>query len=453
MRESQRRTLQFIYRPQNLLVLTFLGLILLGTIALSLPASANVPISPVDALFTSTSAVCVTGLITKDTASDFTRTGQTVILILIQLGGLGVMTFAAITAAILGRRVSFGSQAALSDVFFQDARGGLNRQLSAIIGLTLGLELLGAVTLWAVMPAPYGAHRSPFDAAFLSISAFCNAGFSVYADSVISLNGSPIALSVIALLIILGGLGYTVLLEAVGRALRPFRRTPNATVRWSLNSRVVVSYSAGLIVLGAMALAAFGLTDRPNAAPVERIGHALFQSISARTAGFNSVDIPTLPLPALMMFIPLMFIGGSPGSAAGGIKTTSIAVWIAQLIGRLRGSEDISLFERRIPLEIVRKARLLVSVAILWNAVGVLVLVVTERANEFSFQGLIFEQVSAFATVGLSTGITPELTTGGKLWIIASMFVGRLGPLTVALAVFPRPRRHITYPYERIMIG
>lgn len=450
---------RFIYRPQNLLVLTFAALILVGTILLSLPVAQQIgpddePLGLLDAFFTATSAVCVTGLITQDTATAFSRFGQSVILVLIQLGGLGIMTFAAFTASLLGRRLSFGSHEAVSSVFFQgEEAGNLFRSLRRILAITLILEFIGAVLIFGGLRGSK-LDGSAFDAVFMSVSAFCNAGFSTYSDSLIELSKSWTIWATIMVLIFIGGIGYSVLLEALLRFRNRKRMNREVSVRWSLNTRVALWVSLILIVVGAVAIGIFGLQPSNPMSLVERCRHALFQSVTARTAGFNTVSIQGLPMASLMILIPLMFIGGSPGSCAGGVKTTSAAVWLAQLRNRLRGIEEVVIFEREIPLDIVRRARLLVSVAILWNAIGVFVLVLTEGvSNEIRFYDLIFEQVSAYATVGLSTGITSELSVLGKLWIIASMFVGRLGPLTVALVVLQRPRQHVSYPSERVMIG
>ncbi|MGE3180178.1 MAG: TrkH family potassium uptake protein [Phycisphaerae bacterium] len=450
---------RFIYRPQNLLVMTFGGLIVVGTVLLSLPVSQQIaedgtPIGILDSFFTATSAVCVTGLITHDTATAYSRFGQSVILVLIQLGGLGIMTFAAIAASVLGRRMSFGSHEALGVVFFQgDNTGDLVRSLRRILGLTLCLEAVGAALIyWGMRMIDF--ESSIFDAVFLAISAFCNAGFSTYSDSVIKLSSSWLAFWTLLFLIFFGGIGYTVLMEMLLRFTTRRNVHRNVSVRWSLNSRVALWMSGLLIVAGAVAIAILGVQPSSPLSLFDRCRHALFQSITARTAGFNSVSIQGLPTASLLILIPLMFVGGSPGSCAGGVKTTSIAVWFAQLRNRLRGIEDVVIFERRLPLDIVRRARLLISIAILWNAIGVFVLVLSEGfKGEFAFEDLIFEQVSAFATVGLSTGITGELSVVGKLWIVASMFVGRLGPLTVALVVLQRPRQHVSYPHERVMIG
>ncbi len=438
------------------MVTTFAGLALAGTIALSLPVcQTGGEIGPLGALFTATSAVCVTGLITHDTASEFSRTGQSVILVLIQLGGLGVMTFGALAYQFLRRRVSFQSQAALQDLVFQgELRGSLRAALWRIVVITLVAETLGALLLYAGLhggPTPKGAW---YEAVFLAVSGFCNAGFSVYSDSAVALRDSGLIVWTLMGLIVAGGLGYTVLLELLQRVWRRVRRRRQSPVTWSLNAKVVIVASAALIAIGTGGLMLTGLTSNEGTAG-SCLLNALFQSVTARTAGFNTVDISALPVPSLLLLVALMFIGGSPASCAGGIKTTSLCVWLARVRARLTGRQDVTLARRRIPQDVVRRAALVIAIAALWNVVGVMILASTEDVGSVTrLEDVIFEQVSAFGTVGLSTGITGDLSALGQLWIIASMFVGRLGPLTIALAVLRvQTAPPFAYPDERVMIG
>lgn len=440
-------------RPERLFVGTFAGMVLAGTILLALPFAQTKPVSLLDAFFTSTSAVCVTGLTTVETVDAYSRFGQTVILVLIQLGGLGLMTFGAIAAEVLRLPVSFRSQAMLRSTFFQEDGGGdFARSLRRILLMTLLLEAVGAFLLYQALQEGETPPGSVFEAAFLSISAFCNAGFSVYRGSAIQLRDSTLAIWTIMALIALGGLGYPVLFEAVSRGwMRLRRRRP--PVHWTLHARIVLMTSGGLILGGALALTLLGLNE-PQLPWVDYFEHSLFQSVTARTAGFNTVDIGRLPLTSVLVLIPLMFIGGSPGSAAGGVKTTVATVWLARLWARLRGQEGVVLLGRRIPQDLVRRAALVIAAAGVWNIIGVMLLVMTEsRVDPHRFEVILFEQISAFATVGLSMGITPELTVGGKLWIILSMFVGRVGPLTAAFVIVTQPRPLHDYPVERVMVG
>lgn len=444
-----------LYRPEALLAGTFASLIVLGTVLLRLPvAHGDRTVGLLDAFFTATSAVCVTGLVTVDTATAYSRFGQTVVLLLIQLGGLGIMTFGAVAAEVLRLPLSFTSQAAWQAALFDNqARGDLRRALRRLVLLTLVLEAIGAALLLAGLRAGPAPRGGLFEAVFLAVSAFCNAGFSVYSDSVMSLRDSGLILGTLAGLIIAGGLGYAVLLEVGGRTWRRIRRERGGTVLWSLHARVVLRVSGLLIAGGAVLLLLTGV-GREEAAWSSKLAAAAFQSVSSRTAGFNTVDIGALPVAPLLVLILLMFVGGSPGSCAGGVKTTTATVWAARVRARLAGREAVTLWGRRIPQDVVRRAALILSVATLWNLGGIMILALSEGERpDVRFEHLVFEQISAFATVGLSPGITPGLSVLGKLWIIVTMFVGRLGPLTVALAVLARPRSLYNYPAERVMLG
>lgn len=442
-------------RPEALLVATFAALIGAGTALLSLPAAhAEAPVGLLDALFTATSAVCVTGLITVDTATAWSRFGQTVILILIQLGGLGIMTFGIIAAEVLKLRVSFTTLAASRSALFErHLPGDLRRTLHRVLVLVLLIELFGYALIYRGLESGTAPHGGRFEAAFLAVSAFCNAGFSVYSDNVAGFSGSPLIMGTLSALIIAGGLGYAVLLEVIGRAWNRLHGRRMGPVRWSLHSRVVLGGSAVLIVGGAAALFTLGIEEAEGSLPA-RAGHALFQSVSARTAGFNTVDIGALPVASLLVLLALMFVGGSPGSCAGGVKTTTMAVWLARIRSRLTNRQAVNLGGRQLPSDLVRRATLLLAIASLWNLVGIMVLTITEDVGTtVRFEHVLFEQVSAFGTVGLSAGLTPLLSPVGKVWIIATMFVGRLGPLTVALAVLKSARELYAYPTERVMIG
>ncbi len=443
-------------RTETPLLVSFLALILVGTIALSLPiCHATDKVTWLDALFTATSAVCVTGLTTVDTAKDFSHVGRVVILALIQLGGLGVMTFSAVAVQLLGRRVSFGSLAMLSDAFFQgEAKGNLHRALRSILVITLTLEAIGALLIYTGLGATGVPHRTWFDAVFLSVSAFCNAGFSVYSDNAESFRASPLVQLTLMSLIVCGGLGYTVLIEIAQRVPRALARKRGRPVVWSLHSRIVLRFSFVLIVGGAVGLLITGLTTGLKGWS-EHVLAATFQSVSSRTAGFNTIPIGQLPAPSLMILIPLMFIGGSPGSCAGGVKTTTAAVWASRIFSNASGRSGAVIRDRRIPSEVVQRATLVVGISLLWCGLGTFLLSISELVGERNrLEHVLFEQVSAFATVGLSTGITPSLSVFGKLWIIASMFVGRVGPLTIALtALATAGRPKFEYPQERVMIG
>lgn len=445
----------FFERPESVLVGSFIGLILLGSTLLYLPVSSTGPkIGFLESLFTATSAVCVTGLTVVDTSTAYSRFGQAVILVLIQLGGLGIMTFAALASQLLGKRMSFRSQALIADTFWQgDAASSVRKDLKRIIALTFVIEGFGMILLYSKLRFVHGPEPALFSALFHSVSAFCNAGFSIYSDNLVSFKDSPLMMFVIMGLIISGGLGHSVVLEAARRLRCQITGRRPDSVKWMLHSRVVLSTSAVLIVGGAICMYIVGLGDGSDST-LQRIMNALFQSVSARTAGFNTVDLSGAPVAALLFLVLLMFIGGSPASCAGGIKTTSAAVYLAEVRARLQGSRDVVLFGRRLPNEVIAKVTLVIGLAVLWNMMGCMYLSLSESGTVGArFESLVFEQISAFGTVGLSTGITSQLSGAGKVWIILTMFLGRIGPLTAALAVLPRDLGGIRYPEERIMIG
>jgi trk system potassium uptake protein len=445
--------------PESLLVISFGGAIILGALLLRLPwAQQAGRVNFLDALFTSTSAVCVTGLVVVNTGSDFTRFGQIVIMLLIQTGGLGIMTFAALMFQFLGRRMSLKSQALLHGSFFQQDIGiNFRAMFKRILWLTAVTELLGAALLFlAIESQAARIGEAILSAVFHSVSAFCNAGFSLYDDNLMGLRHNYLFTATIMVLIVIGGLGHTVVHEVWQRL--EYRLTREGTPqdnrpRLSVHSRVVLRVSGILIVAGAVGLLVLGLTAAETSWG-GRLAAALFQSVTARTAGFNTVDIGLLPQSSLLLLVILMFIGGSPASCAGGIKTTAFAISWAELRARVRGESEVRLLDRRIPKETLWRVSLLLRLALLWNIVGVLLLLVTEGARPgIGMHNVIFEQISAFGTVGLSTGITDKLSAPGKLWIIATMFIGRLGPLTLAMWFFTPKPGHVQHPEGKVMIG
>ncbi len=456
-RSPIRYALALFRVPQILPVTGFAALIFVGSALLWAPWShAPGAVSYLDALFTSTSAVCVTGLVTVSTAQDFRVAGQVVILVLIQIGGLGVMTYAALVLSLLRRRLSLRAQAALHESLFQkDEARDFRRRFKQILFLTLGIECSGALVLFLSLLPHTPSPEAAWSGVFHAVSAFCNAGFSILPGNLADVRSNHLFLAVIMILIILGGLGFTVLHESFGEIRRTLlRRPPERVRRFSLHSTVVLRTSLFLIVAGFALLALFGLTGDEGGWG-GKLEAAIFHSISARTAGFNTVDVGALPLASLLVLAVLMFIGGSPGSCAGGVKTSSLAVLFARVRAYFRGEEDPHMFGRRIGRDLVRSAGMLLVLAVVWNLVGILLLAHFERGRpEIGLHNLLFEQVSAFGTVGLSTAnTTAGLSTGGKLWIIVTMYVGRLGPLTLASLATYRKRSRIAFPEGKVMIG
>lgn len=451
---SKRRGKNARPRAEHLLVVTFAGLILVGALLLRLPlCSAAEQVSFLDCLFTSTSAVCVTGLTTVDTGTRWTTAGHVVILVLIQVGGLGIMTFAAAAFQLFRQRISLTQDDALQGSFFHDETGRGEAPFWRIVKITFAAELVGAIVIFASLDRGGEVRATWFEALFISVSAYCNAGFATFSSNAVALRENYVALGMVMVLIIVGGIGYSVLFESVDRYRAWRRKQRHTPLLWSLNSRVVVLVSIALCVGGGAVMMLTGMT-REDDTIAERALHALFQSVSSRTAGFNTVDVELLPLPTLLILIALMFIGGSPGSCAGGIKTTSFVVGVASAISGATGSDNLTLFGRRIPSDVLQRTGLVIGLAALWQILGVMILTLTEQVGgHVRFEHLVFEQVSAFNTVGLSMNYSPKLSTAGKVWIILSMFAGRVGPLTIGLAVLKRQQARFQYPVERVMIG
>jgi trk system potassium uptake protein TrkH len=457
--------------PTQILIASFVVLIVAGSAALSLPkASTGRPLGYVDALFTSTSATCVTGLVVKDTGRDFTLMGQIIILSLIQLGGLGIVVFGAVFALLLGQALGLRGSVAMQDLLSASALGRLTRMIAFIFFGTIVIETAGALCtfgMWDDVPGRIeGAGRQWFCAVFHSISAFCNAGFSLFDDSLVGYSKSWPVYAVICPLIILGGLGFGVLYDLVdiaadrvkaffAKRLRFSYRVSvelPAKKRLQLQTKVVLTVSAFLVVAG---LALILLLQRA-AGPGGPGGFldALFTSVTARTAGFNTLDVGKLAPAGRVVTVLLMFIGGSPGSTAGGIKTVTLAVLVMTVVAALRKRQDVELFRRSVNIIVVGRA---LTVTMLFAAVllsASLALAVTERSCGFALGDIAFEAASALGTVGLSAGITGSLTNAGKLIIIAVMLIGRLGPLTLlALVTFNLKPARYNYPQEALIVG
>jgi len=454
--------------PTRTLVASFLVLIVSGAGLLMLPtasAEEKESLGFVDALFTATSATCVTGLVVKDTGQDFSLIGQVIILTLIQLGGLGIVVFGAVFAVLLGQVLSVREEAAMQDLLSARTLGRIVNMITFIFVGTIFIELIGALCLHGMWGQE--VERTWFYSIFHSISAFCNAGFGLFNDSLEQYSGSWQVYVVVCPLIILGGLGFGVLYDMVNliadRIKRFFKKWFNKRYRFSmeapkrmrLQTKIVLSVSISLIILGTVAILVFERYTGSGGDPGNMgVLDALFQSVTARTAGFNTVDISAMSPSSKLVLILLMFIGGSPGSTAGGIKTVTLAVVIMTAVAALRKRHEVEMFHRSVRIVVVGRA---ITVTLLFAAVlvaGTLLLSITENSNGFSMSDISFEAASALGTVGLTTGITPLLTTAGKLIIIALMLVGRLGPLTLlaALTFNIRPARY-NYPDEAIIVG
>lgn len=439
-------------RPAQTVALGFAGAILAGTLLLSLPLSVArlEELSFLDALFTATSAVTVTGLIVYDPGTFHTPFGQAVLLGLIQLGGFGTMAASASLVILAGRRLRLQHAAALQESMDLETVGHVRKRLRALLGITVAAEAAGAVILYLLWRGRPGIEDPAFSALFHAVSAFCNAGFSTFRSGLVPFRDDLGTNVVFVSLIVLGGLGFPVL-PGLGRlALGAWRRRRVPLL--TLHARLALLTTGILLAGGALAVGA--LEWRGALAPLgwpSRLLAAGFLSVTARTAGFNTVDTAALAPATLWLLMMLMFIGGSPGGTAGGIKTTTAATVIATLWATVRGRPRVEAFRRTLPDEQVAKALALVGISLIVVMAAVLALLATQGSDPLA---LAFEAVSAFGTVGLSTGLTPSLNAWGKVVIMAAMFVGRTGPLTLGFALAARAARgRVTYPSERVMIG
>ncbi|MEP0828514.1 MAG: Trk family potassium uptake protein [bacterium] len=425
------------------MLLAYLVLILFGSLVLSLPLCQKVEISFLDSFFTSASAVCVTGLITVDTATAWSFWGQLAILVLIQLGGLGIMTIATIIFVSAGRRISAGERLFFHESVavgkFQDVLYILKR----IFIYTAIIEAIGAVLLtmgfWSHMPLI----PAVWSGIFHSIAAFCNAGFSIFSGNLTAFASSNVICSSVMTLIVLGGLGYFVMMELLHpNMVSPIRKL-------SVHAKSALTLTIILIIAGAAALyAAGGIT----------FNEAMFQSVTSRTAGFNTVDIASLSNAAVIILLILMFIGASPGSTGGGIKTTAFLLVAAFASARALGKSRVSLFKRTIPQADIYRAVgvfILGILVVVGSAFGIIIFYpVGAYGSEEIFKMAIFEVVSALGTVGLSLGLTPHLTAPGKIIIILTMLVGKVGILSIAHSLTaPKGKTEIIYAEESVMIG
>jgi trk system potassium uptake protein TrkH len=415
-----------------------MGLIALGTGLLLLPWSTPTgkSLSFTDAVFTATSAVCVTGLIVVQTPVHFTVFGEMIILFLFQLGGIGIVLGS--TMVLLGFKGAMGmdQRFALQESFINWPYEKVKQAFVRVFVLFFSLELLGA----AVLTWEFSSSKSLFNALwhgiFHSVSAVCNAGFSLNTDSLIAYQDNPVVLVTVSILIVVGGIGFVVLADL----LEWFEGEGDRSL--SLHTRTMILGTVSLLVLGAVLFLVLE--------PTSGLLGGVFQSVTARTAGFNSVDLSAWGTPAVMVLMVLMFVGAGPASTAGGIKITTFITAVADVVSRMKQREHVHWLNRRLPLGLVNNSIVLFALAVFIVGLFTFLLTVTEP---FGLETLLFEVVSALGTVGLSLGVTPKLSTPGKWIIITAMFLGRLGPLTFALLIINRSSLQYTYPEEEMMIG
>ena len=441
-------------RPESLLVVGFLLLIALGAVLLALPAAARdgQSIGAFDSLFTAVSAVCVTGLVAVDTGTAFSPFGQAVLLTLIQVGGLGFMAFATMIMVMLGRRISLKGRMLIRESMNGASLSDLSVLTRLYLLLALGIEGLGAAVLSIRFVPLYGWRQGLWMALFHAVSAFCNAGFDLFGQysSLTAFAGDPLVLLTVAGLIICGGLGFSVILETL-RCRQGFRSL-------SLHTRVVLMLTGILLAAGTVF---FLLAESANEATLanrsagEQALNAFFQSVTLRTAGFNSFDLSRLRDGSKLFSALLMFIGASPASTGGGVKTTTAAALFFLILNVIQGESEVRLARRRLSADTVRRALAVITLFLAVQALGALLISFIEDGR-FSLADIWFETASAMGTVGVSAIGTPNLSPAGRAVLLPMMFLGRVGPLTLALALSGRQNRIRSaskYPEERIMIG
>ncbi len=434
----------------RIITFSFLFVILLGAFLLTLPISTKDGIvTPfIDSLFTATSATCITGLAVYDTFSYWSFFGQAVILALIQIGGLGVMSFVAIFSFVIGRKISLKERRIMAESFSIDTNQGIIRMVRQLLRITFLCELIGACLLAIRFVPQFGWSDGIWFSVFHSVSAFCNAGFDLMGklENGISLTayvGDPLVNIVIMALIVIGGLGFFVWRDLL--SFKQFRKL-------RVHTKIVLFVTAGLILFGAIA---FWILEKDNSFrdfdTGERILASFFQSITPRTAGFCTVDSALLSDPSKFVTVLLMFIGGSPGSMAGGVKTVTFALAVFAAFSVARGVNTVNFAKRKINWAAVMRAIAIILISMLFVMIALVLLSATQP---FSFLDLLFEAVSAFGTVGMSTGVTAGLTAFGKSVIMILMFFGRVGVLSIAIAFTVRAKTiNIEYPEEKVIVG
>lgn len=449
---SNKKLNQLKLNPAQILVLGFAGLILIGATLLNLPfaTQSGKSIGFIDSLFTSSSAVCVTGLVVVNTAEYWNTFGKVVILILIQIGGLGFMTMATLVAMLLGKKITLKERLIIQEELNQFSLSGLVKLIKYVIISTFIFEGIGAIVLATRFIPKYGYLRGIGFSIFHSISAFCNAGFDLIGNSMEPFADDIVVNLAIGFLVIIGGLGYTVYIDITNN--KKFKQ-------FSLHTKFVLMISGVLLLFGFLFVFIFEYGNPETLGQLSFKGKVLaswFQSLVPRTAGFNSINIASVTDATAFLIIIFMFIGGSPSSTAGGIKTTTAGALALGMVAVIRGRDDVEFMKKRIPNDLIFRALAVIGIGFGIIILVTIILSITEAGGKGSFLDILFEATSAFGTVGLSRGVTPNLSILGRLVVTLTMFVGRLGPLTMAFA-FAKKKKHTKgnyrYPEERILVG
>lgn len=442
----------FKMNPSLIFLGSFALVILVGTSLLSMPRSIKSEMSPVDLFFISVSATCVTGLSPVDISRSFTGSGQLVLLTLIQVGGLGLMTLTSFFAYFLTGRASVQTGLLMRDLLSEDSLGEVRRLIKDIAIMTFGIEGAGAVFLFFTTPG--WMHESVgeriFHSVFHSVSAFCNAGFSLYPDSMMSMNlNGRFYQTGIMILIVLGGLGFPV----VSQAIKKFRNPSDHRIRLSVATRIVLWVNLFLYVAG---FSAYFILESSSSLSghnfPDRLFHSLFYSVTTRTAGFNTLDMESLGMPMIFFSFLLMWIGASPASTGGGIKTSTFAVVVIHVINYLMGRDRVEIYKKTVSPASVHRAYSSVILSLMVIFISIFLMVIIESKK--SFLNIAFEAVSAFGTVGLSMGMTGDLESSSKVILSFLMLMGRVGVLTFLVALLPRKRQeNYRYPDEYVIVG
>lgn len=435
--------------PSRKLIIGFLLAIIVGTLLLMMPFSLNEgeSLDFLESMFTIVSAICVTGLTVVDVSKVFNPIGDLIILFFIQLGGLGVMTFSSIIFMVMGKRMTFHERELLKEERNADSSGEISNFIRKLLLTVFVIESIGALILAWEFSKEMPFDKALFFGVFHSVSAFCNAGFALFSTNLEAYKANPVINLTIAYLITLGGIGFAV----ISSVIMVIRRGID---KFNLTSKVAIIISM-ILTFGGMIV--FFVLEYSNPATLgdlnffQKILASYFQSVTLRTAGFNTIPLQDLRAATIFICCILMFIGASPGSTGGGIKTTTFGIILFYVIGIVKKRESIEIFNRRLDWEVMNRALAILVLALTYVSVIITLLLIIE---DFPVEEIIFEVISAFGTVGLTLGITPELSSISKLLIIVTMFVGRLGPLTFALAIGEDKKKAlIKYPKENILVG
>jgi len=451
MKYIERKINEIKKNPYLVFFFGFAAIILIGAILLSLPfASQNgESIGFINAVFTAASATCVTGLVVVNTAAYWTLFGKVVIMILIQIGGLGVMTMTAMISFFIGKRISLKTRVFLMEERNVDELQGVVRLTKNILLFTFGVEFVGALLFSTVFIKDYGVIKGIGFSLFHAVSSFCNAGFDLVGDSMVNYVDNPIITLAVCGLVVTGGIGYFVFWDIY--------ESKNFHML-TLHSKMVIIMTSVLLIGGAVIMYSLEHNNLGTMGGLDmsaKINASIFQAVNPRTAGYYSVPLENLRMATVAITVVLMFIGGSPASTAGGIKTTTFAVLAVSFYSLVKGKRDFEVFGRRILPETTIKAAAILLISLLLVLAVSIMLAITEEASGYDYLDILYETVSAFATVGLSRGLTPFLSNAGKIILSVVMFIGRVGPMTVAYAFLKQNKNigNYTYPEGKIIIG